>query len=77
MLQINSPEHWTASRCSPQEIMPRVVQAGTRDGDRRESVSQPLDVPAECGGRPLVPRSPLAARESQDRDSRAGDLARK
>jgi zinc/manganese transport system permease protein len=27
------------SACAPQEIMPRVVQAGTRDGDRRESVS--------------------------------------
>jgi len=60
--------------CAPQVIMPRVVQAGTRDADRRESGSQPPDVPAQCGGRTIVPPSALAARESQDQGLRAGDL---
>jgi hypothetical protein len=55
-----------------QEIMRRLVQAGTRDGDRRELVSQQPDVPAGCGGRTPVLSPQVAAPESQDRGSHAG-----
>ncbi len=57
-----------------QKLKPPRAQGGIRDGDRRECAWRPRVVLPEADGPSSAPLSALKFLESQDRDSRGGDL---